>query len=74
MTNDDPIIRAFELARSGECGTWEELKARLRREGYELVDAHLSGKLIKQQLRTLMNLPEQRGSPLLRAQRRASGS
>jgi hypothetical protein len=48
------IERAFDLARSGECRTLDELKQRLRRERLESVDFHLAGKLTKSQLIQLM--------------------
>jgi hypothetical protein len=48
------IERAFQLARSGECRTMDELKRRLRREQLEAVDFHLAGKSIKAQLTELM--------------------
>jgi hypothetical protein len=46
--------RAFQLARSGECRTLDELKRRLRAERCESVDFHLAGKLTKAQLTALM--------------------
>jgi hypothetical protein len=48
-----PLIfeRAFELARSGSCRSVEDVRKRLVAEKYELVDAHLSGPLIRRQLR-----------------------
>ena len=48
------IERAFELARSGRCRTLVELKARLRREGFDQIEFHLGGKLTKRQLHDLM--------------------
>ena len=48
------IERAFQLARSGECRTLDDLKRRLRRERCESVDFHLAGKLTKSQLTALM--------------------
>ena len=48
------IERAFDLARSGECRTLDELKQRLRRERLESVDFHLAGKHTKSQLVQLM--------------------
>ena len=48
------IERAFQLARSGECRTLDDLKRRLRRERCESVDFHLAGKLTKAQLTALM--------------------
>ena len=48
------IERAFQLARSGECRTLDELKGRLRREQHGSVDQHLGGMAIKAQLKKLM--------------------
>jgi len=48
------IERAFQLARSGECRTLDELKRRLRLERCESVDFHLAGKMTKAQLTALM--------------------
>ncbi len=45
------LERAFELARSGSCRSVEDVRKRLVAEKYELVDAHLSGPLIRRQLR-----------------------
>ena len=48
------IERAFQIARSGECRNVQEVRRRLSREGYEAADAHLSGKLIREQLAALI--------------------
>ena len=48
------IERAYQLARSGECPTMDDLRRRLAREKYDSVTMHLSGKLIKSQLTTIM--------------------
>jgi hypothetical protein len=42
------IERAFALAP--ECGSVDELKQRLKREGYLQVDAHLSGRQIRSEI------------------------
>ena len=42
------IERAYELAP--ECGTIDEVRAALRREGYSNVDAHLAGRRIRADL------------------------
>lgn len=47
------LERAFELARSGECASTTEIRARLKRERFESVDAHLQGPSISRQLRQL---------------------
>lgn len=51
MGSEDRTIieRAFELAR--ECGSLVELRERLRGEGFTQVEAHLSGRLTRTQLR-----------------------
>lgn len=49
------IERAFELARTGEARSMPELRARLIREGHLDVQHHLSGSLIRRQLRSLMD-------------------
>lgn len=52
--NMTTIERAFELARSGECGSVNDLRQRLRREGHESVHLHLHGASINRQLIDLM--------------------
>jgi hypothetical protein len=47
------IERAFQLAP--ECGSIEELKRKLAREGYFQVNAHLSGRQIRSQLHQRLN-------------------
>lgn len=42
------VERAFQLAP--ECASLDEVRQRLRREGYLLVQAHLEGKQIRDQL------------------------
>ena len=42
------IERALELAP--ECASVSEVKRRLKVEGYAQIDAHLSGKLTRQQI------------------------
>jgi hypothetical protein len=52
------IVRAFELARGGECRSMGDLRKALVTEGYEAVQSHLmSGSLVKQ-LRTTMKAAE----------------
>ena len=48
------VERAFQLAT--ECATVEEIRARLRAEGYSNVDAHLQGSTIRLQLKKLLAL------------------
>lgn len=45
------IERAFQLARSGACGSLTEIARALRTEGYRNVPAHLEGKAIRDELR-----------------------
>ncbi len=47
------VERAFELASSGACCSVEEIRDQLTREDYSSVQAHLSGPLIKSQLKSL---------------------
>ena len=49
----DIIERAYMLARSGECVSVTEVKARLVAEGYINVHTHLYGSTITRALRTL---------------------
>jgi hypothetical protein len=54
MRVENPLERAFQLARSGECGDIKELEMRLKNEGFARVQIHLAGPLIRRQLRDLM--------------------
>jgi hypothetical protein len=47
------IERAFQLAR--EATSVDEIRFRLRKEGYSNVDVHLSGRQIRAQLTDLLN-------------------
>lgn len=49
------VERAFELARSGACNSVNDLRQRLRREGYDAVHLHLHGASINRQLVELIN-------------------
>ena len=53
MTELTTLERAFALARSGECLTINDIRARLKSERFDQVDAHLAGPAIARQLRTL---------------------
>jgi hypothetical protein len=46
------VERAFQLAAS--CSSIEELRSKLRREGYGSVDEHLQGRSIRDELRKLL--------------------
>lgn len=47
------LERAFVLARSGEFSTVGEIRAKLKLERHDAVEAHLSGASINRQLRQL---------------------
>lgn len=47
------VERAYELARSGRCHSVDEIRTTLIREGYEAVQAHLTGPSIKKDLAAL---------------------
>lgn len=50
-----PIIeRAYELARSGDCASFSDIKRKLAREGYHDAQSHLDGMLIRAQLTALL--------------------
>jgi hypothetical protein len=44
------VERAFQLARSGECQTIDDIRRQLAREQCTNVDAHLAGSSIRRQL------------------------
>jgi hypothetical protein len=45
------VERAFELARSGEFSTVQDIKRRLRDEGFAGINEHIAGRTIFHQLR-----------------------
>ena len=47
------LERAFELARSGDYANTVEIRAQLKKERFDQVEAHLSGPAITRQLRQL---------------------
>jgi hypothetical protein len=47
------VERAFQLAAS--CSSIEEIRSKLRREGYANVDAYLQGPSIRAELKKLLN-------------------
>lgn len=53
MTAPTTLERAFTLARSGDFVTVEEIRAQLKRERFDQVEAHLTGPSITRQLRAL---------------------
>jgi hypothetical protein len=48
-----PLERAFELAKSGQCATVEEIKKKLKAEGFQ--DNQLVGRTLAKQLRDLID-------------------
>jgi hypothetical protein len=55
------LERAFELARTGDCTSVEDIRKRLKAEQYSQVDAHLAGASVRRQLLDLCR--EARGAP-----------
>ena len=54
MLEQSTVERAFSLARDGSCRTIGDIRAELKRDRYEAVDAHLSGGSIQRQLKQLL--------------------
>lgn len=50
------ISRAFALAKSGTCKSVEDIRRRLKQEGYTAIDEHFSGPTMKKQLAALIKL------------------
>jgi hypothetical protein len=44
------LERAFELAKSGDCGSIDDIRRQLKSEHYAQVDAHLAGSTVRRQL------------------------
>lgn len=65
MKNPSTIERAYELARSGECRSIDEIKQRLNAERHDQVEAHLAGQSIRRDLRKLCGAqrPQPQPSP-----------
>jgi hypothetical protein len=56
MSEEASVIeRAFQLA--SECANLEDVKRKLKREGYFNVDAHFSGGSLKADLKKLLRPP-----------------
>ena len=53
MTKPNIIERAYEIA--ADCGSVEEVKQRLKLEGYFQVEAHLAGRQIRQDIADKLN-------------------
>jgi thymidylate kinase len=54
---DNPVERAFQLARSGKFSALNELKARLNSEGYSV--ATIEGPSLAKQLRDLIKTSQE---------------
>jgi hypothetical protein len=53
MSINSTVQSAFALARSGDCSNIDDIRRRLKRDGHDQVDAHLSGPSLIRQLRQL---------------------
>jgi hypothetical protein len=53
MQDVTTLERAFMLARSGDYATVNDIRARLKAERHDQVEAHLAGPAIKRQLAAL---------------------
>ena len=63
MTNQQSTVeRAFDLARNGGCRNILELRAALRSEKCDGIEAHLAGKSMVRQLQALMKAKETKPS------------
>lgn len=52
MSLRTPIIeRAFRLAKSGRCESVKDVRAKLKAEGYDLVDQHIDGPALLKKLK-----------------------
>ena len=61
MTTPTTLERAFELARSGSCASVQDIRRRLKSEGFDQVAAHLAGPSLGKQLRRLCEEARQPG-------------
>jgi len=53
MLNQPLLVRAFDLARSGQSSNLTDLQRRLAHEGYMAVELHFRGPSVRRQLRAL---------------------
>ena len=53
MDRPATVERAYQLAKSGDCATVDDIKARLHAEGYASVWQHLSAPMLTRTLRGL---------------------
>jgi|GEM_PF-396723 len=49
------LERAYQIARSGECAGLSDLRKRLRSEGYQQIEGHLSGLSLRRELAALVD-------------------
>lgn len=68
MYNDNTVERAFQLA--SEAASIDEIKSRLRKEGYSNVEAHLGSPQLRSQLNALLKRSDV--SPVITGQTRAN--
>jgi predicted alpha/beta-fold hydrolase len=61
MPTDDPIARAFELARDGQCRNVSDIRRKLEREGYSGVDMHFRSASLKKQLAAAIKAQREAG-------------
>ena len=54
MQQETTLERAFMLAQQGSCRTVNDIRAQLKKERRDSVDAHLAGMSIQKQLRELL--------------------
>ena len=54
MNRPSIIERAFQLAKSGQCADLKDIRARLKKEGYESVVAYIQGAALRNQLRGMI--------------------
>lgn len=51
---DGTVARAFDLARGGQCKSIDDIRRKLKSEGFSSVEGHLGGSTIKKQLGALI--------------------
>lgn len=61
MSGGDILLRAFALAGCGTCRTLEDIRQKLKEEGFEQVNAYLAGSVAKQ-LRTALKVRHANGA------------
>jgi hypothetical protein len=58
------IKRAFELARSGQCRSIEDIRRQLRNERHDRIDEHLAARSLQKQLRDAIKAANTAPNPL----------